>query len=54
MSDEFDFAKNWLKKFSTHLDDILGEEARKEIMHDYENISDKSSLKERAEWTKKQ
>ena len=53
MSDEFDFAKSWLKKFSNHLDDILGEEARKEIMHDYEPISDKSSLKERAEWTQK-
>ena len=46
MSEEFDFEKYWLAKFAKCLDEMTGEEIRKEVMKGSESLSKSSSREE--------
>ena len=46
MTEEFDFEKYWLNKFSNCLDEVAGEEMKKEVMVGNEKLSDASSREE--------
>jgi len=50
---EKDFERMWLRKFSRCLDEVAGEEIRKEIMKGSENFSDNSDREEVIEWSRK-
>lgn len=52
ISEEFDFEKYWLAKFTKCLNEIAGEEIRKEIMRGSEGFSDNSSREEIINWSK--
>lgn len=51
MSEERDFERIWLAKFSTCLDEIAGEEIRKEVMKGCSELSSRSSGSEVIDWT---
>lgn len=53
MSEEFDFEKYWLNKFSNCLDNFVGEDLRKKILAGSENFSDKTSADEIYSWSQK-
>ena len=53
MSEEFDFDKYWLKKFSRCVDEVVGSEIKEEILIGSDEISQSSSREEVFEWTKK-
>jgi hypothetical protein len=48
-----DFERMWLRKFSCSLEEIAGEEIRKEVMKGSEEISSSSSREEVINWSKK-
>ena len=50
---EKDFERMWLRKFSRCLDEVAGEEIRKEIMKGSENFSDNSDREEVIKWSRK-
>jgi len=52
MSEEQDFERAWLAKFSGCLDEMVGEETRKEVMAGSEGLSSQSSRQEVIDWTK--
>jgi len=51
MTEEFDFEKFWLNKFSNCLDEVAGEEARKDVMTGSEQLSDASSREDVINWS---
>ena len=53
MSEEFDFEKYWLNKFSKYLDKIAGEDIRKIILAGSENFTDKTSIEKKFSWSQK-
>lgn len=53
MSEEFDFERYWLNKFSKCIDEISGEELRREIIFGSENFTDRTNLKEKFNWSVK-
>jgi len=53
MPQEQDFERAWLVKFSRCLDEIAGQEIRKEVMKGSEALSSHSSRQEVIVWTKK-
>jgi hypothetical protein len=52
MSEEDDFERAWLTKFSNGLDEMVGEEIRKAVMEGSEGLSDRSSPREVVAWSK--
>jgi len=52
MSQQQDFERAWLAKFSNRLDEIVGEEIRKEVMKGSEGLSSQSSRPEVINWSK--
>ena len=52
MLEEQDFERAWLAKFSTCLDEIAGEEVRKEVMAGSEDLSSHSGAQEVVVWSK--
>ena len=52
MSEERDFERIWLAKFSNCLDESVGEEIRKEVMKGFGELSSKSSGSDVIDWTK--
>lgn len=53
MPEEFDFDKNWLKKFSRCVDEVVGSEIKEEILMGSDEISQSSSREEVFDWTNK-
>jgi len=53
MSEECDFERAWLAKFSGCLDEIAGEEIRKEVMKGSEELSSRSSRQDVIVWSKR-
>jgi predicted hydrocarbon binding protein len=53
MSEECDFERAWLAKFSGCLDEIAGEEIRKEVMKGSEELSSRSSRQDVTVWSKR-
>jgi predicted hydrocarbon binding protein len=53
MSEECDFEWAWLAKFSGRLDEIAGEEIRKEVMEGSEELSSRSSRQDVIVWSKR-
>lgn len=53
MSEAKDFERAWLAKFSSCLDEIAGEEIRKEVMKGSEDLSSHSSRQEVIGWSRK-
>ncbi|MBU7018953.1 MAG: hypothetical protein HXS44_15700 [Theionarchaea archaeon] len=51
MSEE-DFERSWLEKFARYLDEVAGEEIRKEIMKGSEDLSDNSSREQIISWSR--
>ena len=51
MSEEPDFERIWLVKFSSCLDEFVGEEIRNEVMRGYGELSSRSSGSEVIDWT---
>lgn len=51
MSEEQDFERAWLVKFSNSLDEIVGGEIRKRVMNGNEGLSSHSSRKEVIAWS---
>ena len=52
MSQQQDFERAWLAKFSSCLDEIAGEETRKEVMKGSKGLSSQSSRQEVINWSK--
>jgi predicted hydrocarbon binding protein len=52
MPEKFDFERAWLAKFSGGLDEIAGEEIRREVMQGTENLSSDSSREEVIAWSR--
>ena len=52
MPEKFDFERAWLAKFSGGLDEIAGEEIRREVMQGSEGMSSDSSRGEVIAWSK--
>lgn len=52
MSQQQDFERAWLAKFSSGLDKIAGEETRKEVMKGSKGLSSQSSRQEVINWSK--
>jgi len=52
MTEEFDFEKYWLNKFSKCLDEIAGEDIRKEILAGSENFTDQTGINEKFKWSR--
>jgi hypothetical protein len=52
MSQQQDFERAWLAKFSGRLDEIAGEEIRKEVMKASKGLSSQSSRQEVINWSK--
>jgi predicted hydrocarbon binding protein len=52
MPEKFDFEQAWLAKFSSGLDEIAGEEIRREVMQGSEGMSSDSSRDEVIAWSK--
>ena len=52
MSEENDFERSWLTKFSQCLDEIAGGEIRKKVVVGSEGLSDRSSPQEVVAWSK--
>ena len=52
MSEERDFERIWLAKFSSCLDEFVGEEIRKEVMKGFRALSSRSSGSDVIDWTK--
>jgi len=52
MPEECDFERAWLAKFSGSLDEIAGEDIRKEVMKESEELSAHSSRREVIAWSK--
>ena len=52
MSEERDFERIWLAKFSNCLDEFVGKEIRKEVMEGFGELSSRSSGSEIIDWTK--
>ena len=52
MPEKFDFERAWLAKFSVGLDEIAGEEIRREVMQGSEGLSSDSSRGEVIAWSK--
>ncbi|MHA1729032.1 MAG: hypothetical protein ACTSWY_09895 [Promethearchaeota archaeon] len=53
MSDDFDFEKFWLGKFSQCLDSVAGSKIREKIIDGSENLSDNSSRSDIISWSNK-
>ena len=53
MSEEFDFEKYWLNKFSKCLDEIVGEDIKKKILAGSENFTDNTIIDEKFSWSQK-
>ncbi|MFX0058286.1 MAG: hypothetical protein ACFE85_08835 [Candidatus Hodarchaeota archaeon] len=53
MSEEFDFEKYWIKKYSKCLDNIVGHKIRKKVMKGSERLTDNSNREEIIRWSKK-
>ncbi len=53
MSEEFDFDKYWLKKFSRCVDEVVGIEIKEEILMGSDEISQSTSRDAVFEWTNK-
>ena len=51
MSEEKDFERIWLAKFSSCLDEFAGEEIRKEVMKGFGELSSRSGGSEVIDWT---
>ncbi|MDH4138336.1 MAG: DUF6144 family protein [Anaerolineae bacterium] len=52
MSEEQDFERVWLARFSSRLDEIAGEETRNEVMKGSDGLSSHSSREEVIAWSK--
>ncbi len=52
MSEKQDFERAWLAKFSNCLDEIAGEEIRRQVMQGNEELSSQSSRQEVISWSK--
>ena len=52
MSEEQDFERVWLARFSSRLDEIAGEETRNEVMKGSDGLSSHSSREEIIAWSK--
>jgi hypothetical protein len=52
MPGEHDFERAWLAKFSRCLDEVVGEDIRKEVMRGSEGLSSHSSPREVIHWSK--
>lgn len=52
MSEQQDFERAWLARFSSRLDEIAGEGIGKEVMEGSEELSSQSSRQEVIEWSK--
>ncbi|MHA2358570.1 MAG: hypothetical protein ACXABK_07380, partial [Candidatus Heimdallarchaeaceae archaeon] len=53
MSEEYDFDRYWLEKFSKCLDETVGEQIRKEVMRGSRDITAQSDREEVLIWTNK-
>lgn len=53
MSEEFDFDKYWLKKFSRCVDEVVGSEIKEEILMGSDEMSQSTSRDAVFEWTNK-
>lgn len=52
MSEEQDFERAWLARFSSRLDEVAGEETRNEVMKGSDGLSSHSSREEVIAWSK--
>lgn len=52
MSEERDFERAWLAKFSRCLDEVAGEEIRREVMKGSEELSAQSNRRQVIDWAK--
>ncbi len=53
MSEDFDFEKYWLNKFSKCMHDLVGEELQREIIAGSENFTDRTNINEKFSWSQK-
>ena len=53
MSEEFDFERYWLNKFSKCIDEVTGEELRREIIGGSEDFTDKTNVDKKFTWSQK-
>lgn len=52
MSEEFDFERNWLNKFSNSLDRVLGASKRDQVMQDSQDLSMESARMQVIAWSR--
>jgi hypothetical protein len=48
---EYDFEKSWLAKLSCRLDEVAGQEVRREVMAGSEELSDRSDAQDVIDWS---
>ena len=52
MPEELDFETAWLGKLSTHLDEIAGEQIRKQVLQGSEALTSESPRETVIDWTR--